>query len=243
MHLATEHTYIHTKILNTSLFSYFNRGSEFVSQKQFFKDNKIFWRARRGANKAAIAELSIKLIKNKMFRLLRDKRVDDWPSYVEDIVKSLNNTPKEAIGFLKPSQISSSLQDADIERARKKVGFKKEEHWPQWVVNQQNYERSKNPLQVNAYVFTNFNKDNMHKGYDYSVGAIYQIARVDARYKDQPTIYFLKDLMGEKLPGSFYSQELILTEKPAENEFFTVDKILKTKKVKQKKYFLVHYAF
>ena len=178
-----------------------------------------------------------------MYRLLREKRVEDWPTYVEEIVNSINNTPKEAIGFLKPAEITSTLQDDEINEARKKAGFKDPEHWPQWIQNQKAYEESTNPLQKNSYVYVKFSKNRMFKGYDLQAGAIFKIDRVDARYKDQPVIFFLKDLMGEKLPGSFYKEELTLTEKPSKNEFFTVEKILKTKKVKNKKYFLVKYLF
>ena len=51
-----------------------------------------------------------------------------------------------------------------------------------------------------------------------------------------PATYRLKDLSGESVRGSFYRQELVETAKP---EFFLINKIIKSKKVNNKKQYLV----
>jgi hypothetical protein len=53
-------------------------------------------------------------------------------------------------------------------------------------------------------------------------GQIYIVDRVDARYDDQPVLYHLRDLMDDKIPGSYYREQLVKTEKPDFNNFFTI---------------------
>jgi len=59
-----------------------------------------------------------------------------------------------------------------------------------------------------------------------------------------PVLYHLRDLMKDNVPGSFYKEQLVKTEKPDyKTNFFEIEKILGSKKVKGKKYFLVKFLY
>lgn len=66
---------------------------------------------------------------------------------------------------------------------------------------------------------------------------------IDVNSSKLPVLYSLVDLMDEKLPNLFYKEQLIKTEKPDNNNFFLVEKILKEKKVKGKKHFYVKFLY
>ena len=49
--------------------------------------------------------------------------------------------------------------------------------------------------------------------------------------------------MKDKVPGHYYQEQLLKGEKPTTENFFEVEKILKEKTVKGKKYFLVKFMY
>ena len=64
-----------------------------------------------------------------------------------------------------------------------------------------------------------------------------EIFRIHSVEKNtSPTTYRLKDLSGESVKGAFYRQELVVVAKP---EFFLINSIIKSKKVGNKKQYLV----
>jgi hypothetical protein len=57
-------------------------------------------------------------------------------------------------------------------------------------------------------------------------------------------LYKLKDLLGDEYPGHFYKEQLVKAPDPNNKKrFFEVEKILKTKKVKNKTFYLVKYLY
>ena len=65
----------------------------------------------------------------------------------------------------------------------------------------------------------------------------WEIFTIDAINKTNPWTYKLKDYNGEIIEGSFYESGLQKTKQ--KKDVYLVEKILKTKKVKGKKYVLV----
>lgn len=49
--------------------------------------------------------------------------------------------------------------------------------------------------------------------------------------------------MDDDVPGYYYESQLTRTEKPKDSDFRLVEKVLKTKTVKKKKYFFVKFLF
>jgi hypothetical protein len=59
-----------------------------------------------------------------------------------------------------------------------------------------------------------------------------------------PELYILKDLLNDRYPGLYYEKQL--TKCPAPNfkhDFFMVEKVLKEKMIKKKKFYLVKFLF
>ena len=65
------------------------------------------------------------------------------------------------------------------------------------------------------------------------------VYRIDSGYR--PEKYWLKDLMGEKLPRSFYAAELKQVPKPARKDYFVPEKIRKREIRDGKVWCLVQY--
>ncbi len=52
------------------------------------------------------------------------------------------------------------------------------------------------------------------------------------------------DLLKDPLPGHYYKEQLTLAPKPDyKNDFFAIEKVIKTMKKKKKKYYLVKYLY
>ena len=49
--------------------------------------------------------------------------------------------------------------------------------------------------------------------------------------------------MQAAVPGYFYAEQLTVTQKPKDSDFFLVERVLKTKTIKKKKYYLCKFQF
>ena len=58
-----------------------------------------------------------------------------------------------------------------------------------------------------------------------------------------PPLYRLEDLMHHSVPGFFYAEQLTVTQAPKDSDFFLVERVLKTKTVKKKKYYFCKFQF
>jgi hypothetical protein len=59
-----------------------------------------------------------------------------------------------------------------------------------------------------------------------------------------PPLYYLKDLMKDKLNGAYYKEQLFKTSAPNyQKNFFEVEKVIATKKYNGKKFYLVKFLY
>lgn len=71
---------------------------------------------------------------------------------------------------------------------------------------------------------------------------MFQISKIDATIN--PPLFSLIDLMKDKVPGKFYKEQLLPTEKPDfKNNFFEIEKVLKEKTTRGKKFYLVKFMY
>ena len=215
-----------------------DQGTEFKGNKKYFKEKKFFFRFKTGLNKASFAEHAIYLVKRRLYRILRSLLKDNWAFYLSQVVKNLNNTPNSAIGNLKPSEINSHLDDEKIDKIK---GVPQYPTLNELIGNETSYSKNKKNIQLGDYVYADFPSKLFDKSFDTQRGQLYIVDRVLAGEK--PEIYYLKDLLGAKVPGTFYGPQLHKTSPPKKGEFFKIEKILKTKKVKGKVLYLVKYLF
>ena len=128
-------------------------GGEFLGNKSFFKNEKIYWHSKRGLNKANYAELAILWLKKKIFAYLhstdQDSNSYDWPKAVPAAVLSLNSTYHRSLGNLRPIDLDSREKAVLIDR---KIGFPKESNFDDHKKNEENF-RKKATLVENDYCY------------------------------------------------------------------------------------------
>jgi len=56
-------------------------------------------------------------------------------------------------------------------------------------------------------------------------------------------MYKLIDLMKDKVPGQFYKEQLTKSPAPKSSDYFFVEKVLGSKKIKGKLHYLVKYLY
>ena len=213
-----------------------DQGTEFRGNKAYFLKNGIFFKEKFGKNKASFAEHSILLVKTKLFRIMRTHLTDTWPSFLKIVVQNINNLPNIAIGGLKPAEIETPEDTPLIDKA---LGYKSDVTYEQQILNQSNYEKRTDLLQVGQCVFIDFPPTVLEKSYDTKNHQLFYIGRIDAG--KTPPLYKLKDLQGAWHPGYFYREQLIKAQRPKPGHFFKVSDILDSKIKNGKEYVLVHF--
>ena len=116
---------------------------------QFFKDNGVYYHAKRGFNKANFAEHMIHLIKRKLFIQLRVTNRRDWQNILSQVVDNLNNTGRKFLGGLKPINLNSYTSATAVDRA---VGFSKESQYSDHQTNVDRF-NAKTDLNVGDYAY------------------------------------------------------------------------------------------
>jgi hypothetical protein len=68
------------------------------------------------------------------------------------------------------------------------------------------------------------------------------VSAINASVK--PLLFSLVDLMKDPFPGFYYREQLTIAPQPDyKNDFFAIEKVLKTVKRKKKKFYLVKYLY
>ncbi len=149
-----------------------DQGTEFSKFKKYCKDQNIIFKYKYGANKANFAENITKIIKRRLYKLLRGTRSKDWPSVLEKIIDDYNNTPLKKIGFLKPIEINSKFDSKKIRDALKlhNLKLRDEPNYDELKQNQYSFPTIKGEkLQLGDYVHVNFPESKFGKSFDYHV--------------------------------------------------------------------------
>ncbi len=217
--LAFEEIFTESKLVPRKLET--DQGQEFISNKQYFSQKGIFFKIKTGRHKASYAERAIQTVKHRLYRLLRTLLTKDWPKYLPQIVKAINNSKSDAIGGLRPADIKSPMDDPKVDEA---IGIPTDVSFKDQVRNQKTYEKNSKNLQKGDFVFAEFGPSAFAKGFDSPNYQIYEISRVDAG--KQPPLYSLIDLHKDKVPGNFYANQLTKTEAPADGTTFRIEEVL-----------------
>ena len=120
-----------------------DRGKEFLGPcKKLFKENHILYQTKFGKNKANFAENYIRIVKKKLYMMLRGILNQNWVKYLSIVVDSLNKTPIKKLGWLQPIMINSEKDSVKVLAAQKKEHIEpfSEPNFHLQRKNQQNYE-------------------------------------------------------------------------------------------------------
>ena len=214
-----------------------DQGGEFIGLKKYFEKQKIYFIERRGDNKSSVAESAIFRIKARLYRSIRAGSDREWPELFFMVIVNINNTPNSGLGGLIPNEVKDPIYDEKV------ISSKKDQQYPLWQQQMENAKKSeaKLPFKIGDEVYLTLTRGNFYKSYDVQRGQIYKIRSVDASIN--PPMYKLEDLAGKRAKNlTFYGAELRKAP-PNEKRIYTIEKILKPKKVKGKTFYYVKYAF
>lgn len=188
-----------------------DQGTEFTGLKDFFKQNNILFRTKKGKNKASWAEHAIFLIKRKLFLLLRSETSDDWVANLPHVVSLLNKRHIQSLGNVPPEEIRSELDDVKIRSALAAEGkpIITTPNWKQQNLNQEKYEKSKNPFQVGQFVYVDKKVETFDKSY-YSQVSIFSNLLI-AKTRDA-AFHFDRKFPSLRFPYIYYVVLCILSQ-------------------------------
>jgi hypothetical protein len=193
-------------------------GSEFTNKsfKKWCSDNDINLYHTGGESKAVFAERAIRTIKNNIYGDMIEYNTNRYIDDLINIVRTYNFTIHSSLQEI-PYDVYNDNQKPKMEFIYTAVGKPK--------------------FKVNDCVRISRVKSVFEKGYTPKWSEeVFKIVGIDKREK--PIMYQLEDLLGEKVIGKFYEQELQKTEL---KDYALVEKVLDEKKSKGRKLYFVKY--
>lgn len=200
-----------------------DQGKEFVNKEmaKWLESNKIIIYHTYGEHKASIVERFNRTLKTLMWKRLTEEQSHNWISILAELMNTYNNT--------KHSTIKMTPVEASDKNGEKELWGK---------LYSDSVELSTIPstttFKPGDWVRISRVKRTFEKGYTPNWSTeIFQIYEITL---STPPTFKLRDRLGEIIKGSFYESEL---QKTKLDEVFLIDKVLKSKKVGNKKQYFV----
>lgn len=198
-----------------------DKGKEFKNRvfQGFLKENNITFMETQSEVKAAYAERAIKTIKGRIFKYMYYKETYKYYDIVNFITYNYNHTKHRVLG-MKPIEVTKANE---------------QQVWNEMYASLKNpvVRKSQKPskdLNVGDYVRISFLRNLFSREYsDRWSQEIFQI--FNKAMRDGVTVYWLRDFSGEEVLGSFYREELQLTD-VSKDTVYKIEKIIKTRKTK-----------
>jgi hypothetical protein len=134
--------------------------------KSYFKEKDIYFHTKHPPLKANFAEYAIYRIKKPLYTRMRLEQTRLWTHFLQEIVENINSQPSPSLGYSKrlkkmlcPDMFSSSADDYKME---KNIYM---ESWRKRRRREKNYFKKQSNLQINDYVYLNFQKNTFDKSY------------------------------------------------------------------------------
>ena len=191
-------------------FLWTDRGKEFYNKQvqDLLNENNIkLYSTNNSKIKSSVIERFNRTFKNMMYKKFTENNNTIFYNIIDDLVNEYNN------------KYHSTIKMSPIEGS-KKINEKK-------IKNIYNFDKTKKPgkFKIGDRVRLSLEKNIFEKSYETNwteeIFVIY-----DIKYSNVP-YYYLKDLNGEKIQGSFYEQELQKTNFK-KDDLYTIEKVLKT---------------
>ena len=185
-----------------------DEGNEFTNKlvQTFFNDNNMKWYHTYNRDiKCSICERFNRTILNKIYKNFTLNNTTIWVKDLNKLVKEYNNSHHRTIK-MKPVDASKKSNE---NIARKNYNFEITDKKPKFSIGDK--------------VRVSLLKNTFEKGYTSNWSE--QIYVIDD-IKTSNVYYYLKDLNGEKLHGTFYQEELLKTNMK-ENDLYIIEKIIK----------------
>jgi len=117
---------------------------------------------------AILAENYILITKRRLYKLLRGTLSQNWVDGLRLVTKSLNETPLKKLGWLTPNDITSEVGSALVDRAKKEHHLPIDKE-PTFLQQKQNIENYSGDLNIDDYVYKDFDAKLFDKSFDVSV--------------------------------------------------------------------------
>ena len=193
-----------------------DKGSEFISKdfKEFLKKNKIKLYHTENEEKSSIVERWNRTIKNKMWKMFSANNNTVYWDNLKDLVDNYNNT--------KTSSIKMTPTEASKKENENKVFAN--------LYGDLIYLKPKNrKFTIGDKVrISKYKKRVFDKGY--TPNWTEEVFVIDKVMLTKPVTYYIVDLLGEKVEGSFYEKEL----QNAKQQTFRIEKVIRRDNKKKK---------
>ena len=186
-----------------------DEGNDFTNKlvQKFFNDNNIKWYHTFNRDiKCSICERFNRTILNKIYKNFTLNNNTIWIKDLNKLVKEYNNSYHRSIK-MKPVDASKKSNENIV---RKNYYFEITDKKPKFSIG--------NKVRISLL------KNTFEKGYASNWSD--QIYVIDDIKTSNVHYYYLKDLNGEKLDGTFYQEELLKTNMK-ENDLYIIEKIIK----------------
>lgn len=193
-----------------------DKGGEFNSRefRKFMKENDIIYSTTQNPDiKCSIAERCIRTIKTKLFKYLSYNNTFRYIDVLDDVVHAYNNTYHNTIKMT-PSEVN----DKNILEVYSNM--KESQHIPA--------KKKKPKLKVGDYIRITKTKGVFEKGF--LPNFTQEVFKVKSIAKRNPIVYYIEDLKGEEIEGTFYEME-VQKIKFDEGAVRAIEKIIKQRKV------------
>ena len=185
-----------------------DEGTEFTNNQTqtFFKNNNIKWYHTYNRDiKCSICERYNRTILNKIYKNFTLNNNTIWINDLDKLVNEYNNSYHRSIK-MKPIDASKKSNENNVRNNL--YNFK--------------YTNKKPKFSIGDRVRVSLLKNTFEKSYTSNWSQ--EIFIIDDIKTSNVHYYFLKDLQGEKIDGSFYEQELLKTK---QNDLYIIEKIIK----------------
>ena len=201
----------------------FDEGREFYNKhlKTLLEENDIEYFSSKSDKKASVVERFNKTLKTRMWKYFEEEETYKWVDVLDDLVNAYNNSFHSSIQ-MKPSE-------AREEENSESVWFNL---YGAFVMSEFGDPKFKVGDSVRIVKF----KYTFTRGYEANFTE--ELFKIKQIVYTKPIVYKLEDLQGEEIEGYFYEEELSYVPNPESIEY-KIEKVLKRKTVKGKKYVYV----
>ena len=203
-----------------------DKGTEFTNKlfQKLLADNDIAFYTTHNETKASVVERFNRTIKTRMFRYFTAQNTRRYIDILDDLIEAYNTKVHRSIG-MPPNQVSEGNElrvwEALYGSKDPPIQLKKQERF-----------------RVGDRVRISMLTQQFKKGY--LPGWTDEVFEITKCLQREPVVYQVADLMGEVLKGTFYTEELQKV-RMNDDEFFPIEKILKTRKRRGIKEYYVKY--
>ena len=203
----------------------FDEGKEFYNKdfKDLLTKNDIDWFSSYSDKKAAIVERFNKTLQGRMYKYFTQKETNKWIDVLDNLVMGYNETFHSSIG-MKPVEARKEENSGTVWFNLYGAHLQHEFGDPKFKIG--------NSVRISKY------KTIFAKGY--LPNFTEEIFKIKQIIFTKPIVYQLEDYQNEVIDGYFYEEELSYVPNPDQIEF-KIEKVLRYKTVKGKKYGLVKF--